>query len=116
MTAAPLAKKMASTFSSIGRKIFGSKNDREVKRLRPHVDEINSLEPEFEKLSDDELGFFGTRAGEGEATKTGHRALEYLQTAARATRLTGPARSGGRRAPRTAGAAVRHGAWNREAE
>src|ERR1700720_3447722 len=46
---------MASTFSSIGRKIFGSKNDREVKRLRPHVDEINSLEPEFEKLSDDEL-------------------------------------------------------------
>src|ERR1700730_441974 len=46
---------MASTFSQIGRKIFGSKNDREVKRLRPHVDEINSLEPEFEKLSDDEL-------------------------------------------------------------
>jgi len=46
---------MASTFSSIGRKIFGSKNDREVKRLRPYVDEINGLEPEFQKLSDDEL-------------------------------------------------------------
>src|ERR1039458_6460725 len=46
---------MASTFSQIGRKIFGSKNDREVKRLRPYVDEINGLEPEFEKLSDDEL-------------------------------------------------------------
>src|SRR3984885_6275840 len=46
---------MASTFSSIGRKIFGSKNDREVKRMRPSVDEINGLEPEFEKLSDDEL-------------------------------------------------------------
>ncbi|HXN84483.1 MAG TPA: preprotein translocase subunit SecA [Candidatus Binataceae bacterium] len=46
---------MASAFSQIGRKIFGSKNDREVKRLRPSVDEINGLEPEFEKLSDDEL-------------------------------------------------------------
>jgi preprotein translocase subunit SecA len=46
---------MASAFSQIGRKIFGSKNDREVKRLRPSVDEINGLEPEFDKLSDDEL-------------------------------------------------------------
>jgi preprotein translocase subunit SecA len=46
---------MASTFSTIGRKIFGSKNDREIKRLRPLVDEINGLEAEFEKLSDDEL-------------------------------------------------------------
>ncbi len=46
---------MASSFSTIGRKIFGSKNDREVKRLRPYVDEINGLEAEFQKLSDDEL-------------------------------------------------------------
>src|ERR1700693_6322862 len=46
---------MATTFSSIGRKIFGSKNDREIKRMRPYVDEINGLEAEFEKLWDDEL-------------------------------------------------------------
>ncbi|HLI78769.1 MAG TPA: preprotein translocase subunit SecA, partial [Candidatus Binataceae bacterium] len=46
---------MASTFTEIGRKIFGSKNDREIKRMRPYVDEINGLEAEFEKLSDDEL-------------------------------------------------------------
>ncbi len=46
---------MASTFSSFSKKIFGSKNDRELKRLRPYVDEINRLEPEMEKLSDDEL-------------------------------------------------------------
>ncbi|HLX36295.1 MAG TPA: preprotein translocase subunit SecA, partial [Candidatus Binataceae bacterium] len=46
---------MATTFSAIGRKIFGSKNDREVKRMRPYVDEINGLEAEFEKLSDDQL-------------------------------------------------------------
>ena len=30
-------------------------NEREVKRLQPLVDEINSLEPDFEKLSDVEL-------------------------------------------------------------
>src|SRR5690242_14383923 len=46
---------MASTFTQIGRKIFGSKNEREVKRLRPYVEEINRLEPDYEKLSDDEL-------------------------------------------------------------
>ncbi len=46
---------MASAFSLIGRKIFGSRNDREVKRLKPDVDEINRLEPEISALSDDEL-------------------------------------------------------------
>ena len=46
---------MASSISLIGRKIFGSKNDREVKRLKPDVDEINRLEPEISALSDDEL-------------------------------------------------------------
>jgi preprotein translocase subunit SecA len=46
---------MASAFSSIGRKIFGSKNEREIKKLRPDVDEINRLEPEISALSDDEL-------------------------------------------------------------
>src|SRR4029077_7312938 len=46
---------MASAFTQIGRKIFGSKNEREVKRLRPAVAEINALEPEYEKLSDDQL-------------------------------------------------------------
>ncbi|HLX03998.1 MAG TPA: preprotein translocase subunit SecA [Candidatus Binatus sp.] len=46
---------MASAFSLVARKIFGSKNDREMKRLRPDVDEINRLEPEISVLSDDEL-------------------------------------------------------------
>jgi preprotein translocase subunit SecA len=31
-------------------------NEKELKRLEPIVDSINRLEPEFEKLSDDELG------------------------------------------------------------
>jgi len=30
-------------------------NEKELKRLQPLVDHINSLEPEFEKLTDDEL-------------------------------------------------------------
>ena len=46
---------MASAFSLVARKIFGSKNEREIKRLRPDVDEINRLEPEISALSDDEL-------------------------------------------------------------
>jgi preprotein translocase subunit SecA len=35
--------------------IFGSKNDREVKRLWPRVKEINEIETRLQKLSDDEL-------------------------------------------------------------
>jgi preprotein translocase subunit SecA len=34
---------------------IGDSNERELRRLQPAVDEINALEPEFEKLSDDEL-------------------------------------------------------------
>ena len=36
-------------------KIFGTQNEREVKRLQPRVGAINALEPEMQKLSDDEL-------------------------------------------------------------
>ena len=30
-------------------------NEKELKRLQPRVDRINELEPEFERLNDDEL-------------------------------------------------------------
>ncbi len=46
---------MATALTHVAHKIFGSKNDREVKRLRPDVDAINKLEPEMEKKSQDEL-------------------------------------------------------------
>src|SRR5215472_7662085 len=46
---------MASALTEIGRKIFGSRNDREIKRLRPDVEAINRLEPEMEKKSADQL-------------------------------------------------------------
>jgi preprotein translocase subunit SecA len=36
-------------------KVFGTKHDREVKKMRPMVESINALEPEVERLSDEEL-------------------------------------------------------------
>jgi len=63
-------------------KIFGSKNDRELKKLRPLVEEINRLEPEFASLSSDAL-----RAKTDEfksriqtTTRDIHARLEELQT------------------------------------
>ena len=40
---------------NIAAKIFGTSNEREVKRLLPRVQAINALEPEIQKLSDDQL-------------------------------------------------------------
>jgi preprotein translocase subunit SecA len=42
-------------FSSILRKVFGSRNDRLLKKLQKNVDAINALEAEYEKLSDEAL-------------------------------------------------------------
>ena len=36
-------------------KVFGTKHDREIKKIQPIVEQINSLEPSIQKLSDDEL-------------------------------------------------------------
>jgi len=36
-------------------KVFGTKNERELKRLAPRVEAINVLEPAMQKLSDEEL-------------------------------------------------------------
>lgn len=36
-------------------KIFGSYSEKEIKRIKSTVDKINALEPEIQKLSDDEL-------------------------------------------------------------
>ena len=40
---------------SLLKKIFGTKDDREVARAQGIVDQINELEPSFEQLSDDQL-------------------------------------------------------------
>jgi len=56
--------------SSIVKKIIGSKNDRELKRLSPVVTRINALEPEIAALADDQLRNktveFKERLGRGE--------------------------------------------------
>jgi len=41
--------------SSLVRKIFGSKNEREIKRLQKNVQAINALEPQIAELSDLDL-------------------------------------------------------------
>src|ERR1700744_3254941 len=40
---------------AVARKLFGSSNDRRIRSYRPRVDEINALEPELVKLSDEAL-------------------------------------------------------------
>ncbi|CUH66426.1 preprotein translocase subunit SecA [Thalassovita autumnalis] len=42
-------------FGTLTKKIFGTPNDRKIKATRPLVEQINALEPEFEKLSDEAL-------------------------------------------------------------
>ena len=41
--------------AAIAKAIFGSANDRQVKKYLPRVAAINALEPEFSKLTDDQL-------------------------------------------------------------
>jgi preprotein translocase subunit SecA len=59
---------MATNFLT---KLFGSRNDRLLKQYRKTVDRINALEPQFEKLSDEELrgktDAFKQRVAAGEA-------------------------------------------------
>jgi len=55
----------------LGQKIFGSRNERELKKIRPLLDRINALEPEIKKLSESQLkaktAEFKERYGRGES-------------------------------------------------
>jgi preprotein translocase subunit SecA len=42
-------------FAGIAKKIFGSVNDRQVKKLLARADKISALEPQYEAMSDEEL-------------------------------------------------------------
>ena len=46
---------MASSLTLVARKVFGSRNDRELKRMRAVVNQINQLEPETAARDDDGL-------------------------------------------------------------
>jgi preprotein translocase subunit SecA len=57
--------------NSVLKKIFGSKNERDIKKMQPLIEQINALEIEYQKLSDDELKAktpeFKARIAQGEA-------------------------------------------------
>jgi len=40
---------------SMMRKIFGTKQDRDIRALRPILDQVNALEPKYKAMSDEEL-------------------------------------------------------------
>ena len=40
-------------FNNLLKKVFGSRNDREVKRIMPVVERINALEPQMKAMSDE---------------------------------------------------------------
>lgn len=60
--------------SSLMRKIFGSRNDRQVKKYRKIVTRINGLEDEYKSLSDEQLGAktaeFRQRLSDGETLES----------------------------------------------
>lgn len=60
--------------SIIMQKIFGTKNDREVKKYAKRVKDINALEPKYQAMSDDELksSFNELR----EAIKSGSKSID----------------------------------------
>jgi preprotein translocase subunit SecA len=65
-------------------------NEKELKRLQPLVESINQLEPEFEKLSDDELGakteeFKGRLAGGSSLDELLPEAFTAVREAAKRT-------------------------------
>ena len=95
---------MANLLTGVNRlllKVFGSRNDRVLKELWPLVTQVNDLEPQMEKLSDEALGKkteeFRNRFSEGET-------LDDLMPEAFAV-----AREGARRFLKTpSGVAMRH--------
>ena len=52
---APTQKKDKNMIGTIVKKIFGTKNERYLKKLQPIVAKINNLEPEIQSLSDEQL-------------------------------------------------------------
>ncbi len=54
-------KRSKSVILKLIEKIFGSDNAREIKRIEPIVEHINSFEPDMEKRTDDELKCFNRR-------------------------------------------------------
>ncbi|MDD8024272.1 MAG: preprotein translocase subunit SecA [Paracoccaceae bacterium] len=80
---------------TIAKKVFGTPNDRQVKSVRPLVAKINALEPEFEKLTDDEIK---AKTRELQARAQGGESLDALLPEAFANCREGARRALGLRA------------------
>ena len=63
-------------FGFIFKKIFGSKNDRYLRRLRPIVARINALEPQMQELADED--FAQRMAAYRQQVQAGERTLDDL--------------------------------------
>ena len=63
-------------FGFIFKKIFGSKNDRYLRRLRPIVARINALEPQMQELADED--FVQRMAEYRQQVQAGERTLDDL--------------------------------------
>ena len=76
---------------NIFKKIVGSKNDRELRRMRPLVEEINALEPAISALSNEELRAKTDefRARLREQTANERAQLETLQTQRQGAEVVG---------------------------
>ncbi|MEK6599140.1 MAG: preprotein translocase subunit SecA [Deltaproteobacteria bacterium] len=61
------------------KKIFGSRNERELKKIQPIVERINSLEPDIKRLTDAELAAFTQKFKE--RLKTGEALDDILPEA-----------------------------------
>ena len=57
---------------SIARKLFGSKNERDLKKLEPLVQAVNELEPNFKTLTDEAIKS-KDRGVQGSSRKRGNR-------------------------------------------
>jgi len=73
-------------FGNFIKGIFGSKNEREMKRMAPLVEKINILEPQFQALSDEELR--GKTAGFKERLSRGEPLDDLIPEAFAAVRET----------------------------
>src|SRR6266436_2050427 len=51
----PVTEGFHSLINTLIGKVFGTKNERVIKSLMPRVEAINALEPQMQKLTDDEL-------------------------------------------------------------
>jgi preprotein translocase subunit SecA len=79
---------------ALAKKIFGSANDRRLKTYRPKVEAINALEPELQRLSDDELR---ARTADFKAQVAAGASLDDILVPAFATVREGASRALGQR-------------------